>query len=96
MATISVIASVPLLFQSIGIILCNKNQYISTTANLCYSMAQDQINPTKVDMQMLDMKQVEYIKTWWVDMDTMETQDTTKDGCIQWKNQNYNQTSTCQ
>ncbi|HEV2484889.1 MAG TPA: hypothetical protein VGT08_05100 [Terracidiphilus sp.] len=95
-STIFVTAAVPLLFQSIAVALCNQNQFIAPGVNLCYQFTPDQINLEKVDIQILDMETVQYMHTWWPAPDTMLTQITDMNGCYEWQNNDWNETSTCQ
>jgi hypothetical protein len=84
------------IFQSIGVYVCNINQYIAPGVNICYDIEASKNNPNGVDMQFLDMIGGEYMHTEWTDSSTMVSKVEGLDGsCYQWTNDDWQATSTC-
>ena len=86
--TITITAGVILLFQSVATRLCNVNQFVTPTANVCYSVADSPYPATaagfKRNLEMLDNMTNEYLQSEWADSSTLwNFEERWKDGGMQ-------------
>lgn len=92
--TIALLVSIPLIFQNIATRLCNINQSITPTSNVCWAFTKSPYG--KPDIEMLDNDAMEYMTTEWTSPDAMLTKIQTETDCWEWTDANYNETTTCE
>lgn len=94
MPIITLIAA-PLLFQAVASSVCPVNQYLTPDVNICYEITPSLQKPNGVDIQFLDLTNLQYLQTRWLNSSTMLSKLETETTILCWYDDQTTSTFPC-
>ena len=96
MTIIALIAALPLFLQPAASNICPVNRYTAPGVDVCYEIVSSAKNPAGVDAQAIDLTNLKYLQTQWLDADTMLSKMETATTTFCWYDDRTTSTFPCE